>query len=223
MSFSTDYHTQTDGLAERMIQTLEDMVERVSLQFGYKTSIHSSTNQTPAILEKGLNPKLPQESLRKDLVEINPTAFTFKGMLENARKHAIRCMEDSFSYAKNKWDKSHATPDFKVRDLGLVSTTKFNNIKGCGKLEESFAVHFVIKALNGGNAIEAELSEELSNKHPTFPVSFVTPYKSSDSEKFPLKLKFPRIYLLLHILVVRKSPKFSKKKVKNQESKGIPC
>ncbi|MBW0535291.1 hypothetical protein O181_075006 [Austropuccinia psidii MF-1] len=26
LSFSTDYHPQTDGLAERMIQTLEDMV-----------------------------------------------------------------------------------------------------------------------------------------------------------------------------------------------------
>ncbi|MBW0489603.1 hypothetical protein O181_029318 [Austropuccinia psidii MF-1] len=105
-------------------------------------------------------------------------------MLEKDRKHAIRCMDDSFSYAKNKWDKSHATPDFKVRDLGLVSTTNFNKIKGFKKLEQSFAVPFVIKALNGGNAIEAELSEELSNKHPTFPVSFVKPYKSSDCESF---------------------------------------
>ncbi|MBW0551471.1 hypothetical protein O181_091186 [Austropuccinia psidii MF-1] len=29
MSFSTAYHPQTDGLAERMIQTLEDMVRRL--------------------------------------------------------------------------------------------------------------------------------------------------------------------------------------------------
>ncbi|MBW0515517.1 hypothetical protein O181_055232 [Austropuccinia psidii MF-1] len=29
LSFSTAYHPQTDGLAERMIQTLEDMVRRV--------------------------------------------------------------------------------------------------------------------------------------------------------------------------------------------------
>ncbi|MBW0515757.1 hypothetical protein O181_055472 [Austropuccinia psidii MF-1] len=89
-SFWTAYHPQTDGLAERMIQALEDMVRRFcayglefkdcygfnhdwctllpALELAYKTSIHSSTNQTPAILEKGWNPKLPQDSLRKDLV-----------------------------------------------------------------------------------------------------------------------------------------------------------
>ncbi|MBW0539651.1 hypothetical protein O181_079366 [Austropuccinia psidii MF-1] len=70
-----------------------------SLELEYKTSIHASTNQTPAILEEGWNPKLPQDSLRKDLVEIHPTAASFKGMLEKAKKHAIRCMEDSSAYS----------------------------------------------------------------------------------------------------------------------------
>ncbi|MBW0535973.1 hypothetical protein O181_075688 [Austropuccinia psidii MF-1] len=82
LSFSTAYHPQTDGLAERMIQTLEDMVRRVcayglefkdcdafthdwctllpALELAYKTFIHASTNQTSSILEKGCNPKLPQ-------------------------------------------------------------------------------------------------------------------------------------------------------------------
>ena len=120
-----------------------------ALELAYKTSIHASTNQTPAILEKGWNPKLPQDSLRKDLFEIHPTAASFKGMLDKARKHAVRCMEDSFAYAKDKWDKSHATPDFKVGDLVLVSTTNFNNIKGCKKLKDSFAGPFVIQTLLG--------------------------------------------------------------------------
>ncbi|MBW0554097.1 hypothetical protein O181_093812 [Austropuccinia psidii MF-1] len=108
-------------------------------------------------------------------------------MLEKVRKHAVRCMEDSFAYAKDKWDKSHATPDFKVGDLAPVSTTNFNNIKGFKKLKDSFSGHFVIKALHGENTVEVELSEELSNKHPTFPVSLIKPQKSSDAEKFPLR------------------------------------
>ncbi|MBW0526957.1 hypothetical protein O181_066672 [Austropuccinia psidii MF-1] len=113
-------------------------------------------------------------------------------MLDKYRKHAIRCMEDSFAYAKDNWDKSHSTPDFKVRDLVLVSTTNFNNIKGFKKLKDSFAGPFFINALHKENEIEVELSEELSNKHSTFSVSLVKPCKSSDAEKFPLRNKVPQ-------------------------------
>ncbi|MBW0511140.1 hypothetical protein O181_050855 [Austropuccinia psidii MF-1] len=195
--FSTSYHPQTDGLAEKMIQTFQYMVRRFcayglefedcdefthdwctllpELELEYKTSTHASTNQTPAILEKGLNPKLPQYSLRKVLVEIHPTAASFKGILDKTRYNALRCMEDSFAYAKDKWDKSHGTPDFKVGNLVLVSTTYFNYIKGFKKLKDSFVGPFVIKALYGENSVEVELSEELSNKHPTCPVSLIKP------------------------------------------------
>ncbi|MBW0518578.1 hypothetical protein O181_058293 [Austropuccinia psidii MF-1] len=94
-----------------MIQTLENMVRRVcayglefkdcygfthywctllpELELVYRTSIHASANQTPAILEKGWNPKLPQDSLRKDLVEIHLTAARLKEILDKARKHAV--------------------------------------------------------------------------------------------------------------------------------------
>ncbi|MBW0519325.1 hypothetical protein O181_059040 [Austropuccinia psidii MF-1] len=214
LSFSKAYHPQTDGLAERMIQNLEDMVRNIgayvvelkycdgfthdwctllpALELAYKTSIHASTNQTPAILQKGWNPKSPQDSLGKDLVEIHPTASSFKGMLEKARRNAVRCMEVLFSYAKDKWDKSHATPDFKVGDLVLLSSTNFNNIKGIKNLRDSFAGPFVIKALHGENAVEVELFEELSNKHPTFSVGLISPYKSSYSENFPLRNKVPQ-------------------------------
>ncbi|MBW0493590.1 hypothetical protein O181_033305 [Austropuccinia psidii MF-1] len=128
LSFSTAYHPQSDALA-----------------LAYKTSIHASTNQTPAILEQGWNPKLPQDSLRKDLFEIHPTASSFKGILDKARKHAVGCMEDSFAYAKEKWYKSHANPNFKVGDLVLVSTTDFNNITRCKKLKDSFAGTFLLR------------------------------------------------------------------------------
>ncbi|MBW0513487.1 hypothetical protein O181_053202 [Austropuccinia psidii MF-1] len=99
-----------------MIQNFEDMVKRVcvyglelkdfegfthywctllpALELAYKKSINGSNNQTPAILVKGWNTILPQDSLRKDLVDINPTASGFKGVLEKARQHAERCMKD---------------------------------------------------------------------------------------------------------------------------------
>ncbi|MBW0519947.1 hypothetical protein O181_059662 [Austropuccinia psidii MF-1] len=53
----------------------------LALEWAYKTSIHTSTNETPSILEKGCNLRLTQDSLRKDLVTIHPTAASFKQML----------------------------------------------------------------------------------------------------------------------------------------------
>ncbi|MBW0509231.1 hypothetical protein O181_048946 [Austropuccinia psidii MF-1] len=73
LSSSTAYHPQKDGLAERMIQTLEDMIRRFcdyglgfkdsdgfthdwctlipELELAYKTSVHYFTGQSPAMLE----------------------------------------------------------------------------------------------------------------------------------------------------------------------------
>ncbi|MBW0510699.1 hypothetical protein O181_050414 [Austropuccinia psidii MF-1] len=131
-------------------------------------------------------------------------------MRDKSKKHAIRCMKDSFAYAKGKWDKSHATPDFKVGDLVLVPTTNFNKIKGCKNLIDSFAGNFVIKSLHGENAIEVQLSEELRNKHPTFPVSLVKLYKSSYANKFPLRNRVPQHIPPIESSCTKESTKFLK-------------
>ncbi|MBW0536266.1 hypothetical protein O181_075981 [Austropuccinia psidii MF-1] len=135
-----------------MIQTLEDMVWRFcafglelkdsdgfthdwcrlipARELAYKKSIHSSTGKTPEILEKGWNQRLLYETLKKDLVDIHPTASKFKLMFDKARHHANRCMQDSLKYAKERWDKRDKMLDFKIGDLVLVSNVNFKNIKG---------------------------------------------------------------------------------------------
>ncbi|MBW0504516.1 hypothetical protein O181_044231 [Austropuccinia psidii MF-1] len=198
LSFSTSYHPQTDGLAERMIQTLEDMIRRFcayglgfqdsdgfthywctlipSLELAYKTFIHASTGKTAEMLEKGWNPKLSVDTLKKDLVDINPTDSGFKVLLDKVGHHENQMMNYYFEYAQQKLDKSHKTPEFKGGDLIIVSTLSFNNIQDPKKLEDSFAGPFLIKALHGTNAVQIELSGELENKHPTLPVSLVKHY-----------------------------------------------
>ncbi|MBW0536148.1 hypothetical protein O181_075863 [Austropuccinia psidii MF-1] len=90
------------------------------------------------MLEKGWNTDFHMISLRKDLVYIHPKSSSFKMMLYKERNHANRCMQDSFKYARERWDKSHKPPNFKVGDLVLVSTLNFNNIKGPKKLKDYF-------------------------------------------------------------------------------------
>ncbi|MBW0574485.1 hypothetical protein O181_114200 [Austropuccinia psidii MF-1] len=213
LSFATAYHPQTDGLAERMIQTLEDMIRIFcayglefkdsdgfthgwctlipALELAYKTSIHASIGKTLAMLEKGWNPKLPADTLKKDLVDIHPTASSFTLLLDKVRHHANQSMSDAFEYAKQKWDISHKSPKFKVGDLILVSTLNFNDLKGPKKLKDSFAGPFITKALHGTNVVQVELSGELENKHSTFPVSLVKHYTSGDKELFPLRNETP--------------------------------
>ncbi|MBW0591848.1 hypothetical protein O181_131563 [Austropuccinia psidii MF-1] len=100
-------------------------------------------------------------------------------------------MQDSFKYAKEQWDKSHKPPDLKIGNLVLVSTLNFNNIKGPKKFKDSFAEAFMIEALHGPHAVQLELTGELMNKHPAFPVSLIKPYSLSDNKLFPLRNKPP--------------------------------
>ncbi|MBW0521859.1 hypothetical protein O181_061574 [Austropuccinia psidii MF-1] len=106
-----------------------------ALELAHKTSVNSSTGQIPAMLEKGWNPRLPADTLRKDLIEINPRASSFKIISDKLKYHAKKSVNDTFDCEKQKWDKSHQVPDFKVGDLVLVSTLNFNNIKGPKKLK----------------------------------------------------------------------------------------
>jgi hypothetical protein len=112
-------------------------------------------------------------------------------MLEKARNHAMRCMDDAFQYSKEKWDKKHKLPTFKIGDLVLISTVNFNNIKGPKKLKNAFVGTFVVKALHGDNAVEVELSGELEKKHPTFPVSLLKHYTEAEADLFPLRKVVP--------------------------------
>ncbi|MBW0551708.1 hypothetical protein O181_091423 [Austropuccinia psidii MF-1] len=74
LAFSTGYHPQTDGLAERMIQTMEEILRRFcsygmeykehegythdwvtllpAVQLAYNTSQNSTTGKTPPLVEK---------------------------------------------------------------------------------------------------------------------------------------------------------------------------
>ncbi|MBW0566842.1 hypothetical protein O181_106557 [Austropuccinia psidii MF-1] len=70
-----------------------------ALELAYKTSVDSSTGQTLAMLEKGWNPRLPANTLRKDLIEIHPTASSFMIMLDK-KNNAKQSIDDAFDYAK---------------------------------------------------------------------------------------------------------------------------
>ncbi|MBW0553827.1 hypothetical protein O181_093542 [Austropuccinia psidii MF-1] len=211
LAFPTAYHPKTDGLAEMMIQTMEDILRRFcaygmeykvhegythdwvtplpAVQLAYNTSQHSTTGKTPALLEKGWNPLLPVDHLKRNLLTIRPTARDFHDMCKKACDTAARCISEAKEYNKQRWEKTHMEPDFKEGDQVLVSKLNFNNLKGPKKMRDSFLGPFTIIKLIGRNAVEIKLTEEFSRKHPVFPVSLVKPYFQTEEDKFPSRKK----------------------------------
>ncbi|MBW0551896.1 hypothetical protein O181_091611 [Austropuccinia psidii MF-1] len=163
-----------------MIKTSEEMIKRLcayglefkdsygfthdwftltsALELAYKTSFHSSIGKIPAMLEKGWNPRLPADLLRKDLSEIHPTDSGFRMILDKVKHHANQIINYDFNYAKKKWDKSHKVPDVKLGDLVLVATLNFNNIKGPKEIKDSYLGPFVFVSLHGTTVVQVESS-----------------------------------------------------------------
>ncbi|MBW0507186.1 hypothetical protein O181_046901 [Austropuccinia psidii MF-1] len=106
IAFSTAYHPQIDGLAERMMQTMEDIFIRFcaygmeckdhegynhewvtllpAFQLAYNTSQHSTTGKLPSLVQKGWNPLLPADHLKNNCLTIHPTAKEFHNMWKRA-------------------------------------------------------------------------------------------------------------------------------------------
>ncbi|MBW0554206.1 hypothetical protein O181_093921 [Austropuccinia psidii MF-1] len=207
LSFSTDYHPQTDALAGRMIQTMEDIIRRFcaygmeykdhegythdwftllpEVQLAYNTSQHSITGKSPPLVEKGWNPLLPLHHLKKSLLNIYPSVKACHDMWKRACDTAARCIAEAKECNKQMWDKSHMEPEFKEGEKELVSTLNFNSIKGSKKMRDLFVGPFNIMKLTGTNAVEVKLTEGFSRKQPVIPVSLVKPYFQKEEDKLP--------------------------------------
>ncbi|MBW0573214.1 hypothetical protein O181_112929 [Austropuccinia psidii MF-1] len=99
LAFSTAYHAEKDELAERMIQTMGDIIRRIcayikkykdhegythdwvkllpAIQLAYNTSQHSTSGNSPFLVEKGWDPLSPVDFLKEKLLNIHPTAKDF--------------------------------------------------------------------------------------------------------------------------------------------------
>ncbi|MBW0463244.1 hypothetical protein O181_002959 [Austropuccinia psidii MF-1] len=77
-----------------------------ALKLAYNTSIHDSTGKALAMLEKGWNLKLAVDTLKKELVEINPNSSSFKLLSDKLSSHANQIMTDAFDYSKKNGEKA---------------------------------------------------------------------------------------------------------------------
>ncbi|MBW0555262.1 hypothetical protein O181_094977 [Austropuccinia psidii MF-1] len=112
IAFSTAYHPHRDGLAERMIQNMEDILQWFcaygmeykdhqgyihdwvtllpAVQLAYNTRQHSTIGKSPSLVEKGWNPLFPVDHLKKILLNIHSTAKDLSDTWKKACDKAAR-------------------------------------------------------------------------------------------------------------------------------------
>ncbi|MBW0519070.1 hypothetical protein O181_058785 [Austropuccinia psidii MF-1] len=112
-------------------------------------------------------------------------------MWKRACDKAAKCIAEAKEYNKQRSDKSHMEPDFNKGDQVLVSTLNFTNLSGPNKMRNSFLAPFNIIKLIGTNAVAVKLTEDLSRKHPVFPLSLVKPYFLTEQDRLPSRKKNP--------------------------------
>ncbi|MBW0481321.1 hypothetical protein O181_021036 [Austropuccinia psidii MF-1] len=117
LACSKAYHPQTDGLAERMIQKIEDIMRRFfaygmeykdhegythdcvtllpEVQLAYNTSQHSTTGKSPSLIERGWSPIFPVYHLKKNLLTIYRTAKELHDMWKRACDKASKCIAEA--------------------------------------------------------------------------------------------------------------------------------
>ena len=120
---STPYHPETNGLTERFNGTLCDMLSTYVVDrqrdwniflpivlFAYRTSVQSTTQETPFRLLYGRDARLPSD-LEKFIAR---TSFVDK--IDQAWKEAWRNIMKVAEKAKSRSDESHKVVEYKVGD-----------------------------------------------------------------------------------------------------------
>ncbi|MBW0468941.1 hypothetical protein O181_008656 [Austropuccinia psidii MF-1] len=73
-----------------------------AVQLAYNTNQHSTTVKTPTLVEKGCNPLLPVDHLKKNLLTIWPTAKDFNDTWKRDCDTAAKCKAEAKEYNKQR-------------------------------------------------------------------------------------------------------------------------
>ena len=159
---SSAYHPQTNGLDERMNQTLtkaivkyinteqDDWDEHIeSILFSYRTSVHASTKCTPFYLMYGREAVLPVQlqlidhnqdgSVVDELHVENDTVQSYATQLEKVKKELFPKVDVNIKKAQKKqkelYDERCTPEKYQIGDLVLVKNMR-NLSRAGGKTDE---------------------------------------------------------------------------------------
>jgi hypothetical protein len=182
LATSTAYHPQTDGQTKHVNQELEgylriftsrrqdDWDDLLRLgEFSHNNNVHSSTQQTPFMVDTGRHPHMgfePQRP-RSKLESVNEFVERMAQGLEEA-KSAIAKAKDEYAMYYNR--RHEPALVFKPGDRVWLDGSDIATNRPSSKLSHRRLGPFVIEACVGRGTYHLALPPHFSRLHPMFPV-----------------------------------------------------
>ena len=184
---STAYHPQTDGQTERVNQEMEQYIRIFANErqddwdellpmgeFAYNNHIHSSTQQTPFMVDTGRHPRMgfePQEPCSK-LESVNEFADRMAKGLEEA-KAALTKAKDEYALYYDR--RRIPAPEFEAGNMVWLDHSDIKTTRPSAKFGHRQLGPYPVEKKIGPSSYRLILPPSLSRLHPVFPVIKLSP------------------------------------------------
>jgi hypothetical protein len=183
---TTAYHLQADGQTERVNQELEqylqlftserqdDWADLLSMaEFQYNNHIHSSTQQTPFLLNSGQHPRMGFEPKQPAQVEaVNEFTNRMKMALEEAKSALNKAKDDMARYYNQR---QLPTPMYQPGDKVYLDASDISTTRPSRKLSHHRLGPYPIERQVSKNAYRLQLPDPMCCLHPVFNIVKLTP------------------------------------------------
>ena len=182
LASSTSYHPQTDGQTERVNMELEQYLrvfvnerqdnweELLPLaEFQYNNHVHSSTRETPFMLDTGRHPRMGFEPYQPPsrLETVNEFKERMQGALDEAKAALAKAKEDMALYYNRRRE---PTPVFKAGDKVYLDASDISTTRPSRKLSHRYLGPYPVERAVGSHAYRLKLPPSMRQLHPVFPV-----------------------------------------------------
>lgn len=178
---STAYHPQTDGQTERVNQELEQFIRLFVSErqddwdellpvgeFSYNNHIHSSTQQTPFMVDIGRNPRMGFEpNIHSSLESVNKFVERLKAGWSEAQAALTKAKDD---YARYYNQRHTPAPTFQPGDRVWLDSSDITTTRPSKKLSHHWWGPYTVVKEVGKGAYKLKLPPSMKRLHPVFPV-----------------------------------------------------